>query len=195
MCEWQNEARKKGLASTLVRTLLPPLACSRAPPGVGGTAPTCASQSQPCGAPPYSTPGRKGTFLSSSSPAPFTDPLSLLSMTSLKTLWLRELRSFQSVLAVRRLASPRWMTSRTDLSDVTTSSRRGVMVTWLPTPPRAGGHKSDTNMIQIKLTNTRTHAHLASQRVRHWGLTDRGWPRCIFRGRRIAEGIRGTASF
>lgn len=44
--------------------------------------------------------------------------------TNRKTLWLRELRSFQSVVAVLRLLSPRSMTSLIPLRLVTTSSRR-----------------------------------------------------------------------
>lgn len=105
---------------TLVRTLLPPLACNREPPGVGGTALALrdASEKRKKSTGIYHV----RTFFSSSSGVVAR---SLLSMTSRNILWLRELRSFQSVLAVRRLASPRWMTSRTDFKDVTTSSLSG----------------------------------------------------------------------
>jgi hypothetical protein len=61
-------------------------------------------------------------------------PRSRLSITTRKTLWLRLLRSFQSVLAVRRLPSPRAMTSFISLRLVTTSSRRDDRMTSLPEP-------------------------------------------------------------
>jgi hypothetical protein len=97
--------------STLVCTLLPPIDCSLGPPGVGGRD----------GMPGVCRP-------------PLVSPRSRLSITTRNTLWLRLLRSFQSVLAVRRAAQPRAITARTPARLVTTSSRSGASHTFAPLP-------------------------------------------------------------
>lgn len=63
-------------------------------------------------------------------------PRSLLSMTSRKIECDREDRSFQSVWAVRRLASPRVRISRTMAGFRTTSTWTGWRVMSLPDEPR-----------------------------------------------------------
>lgn len=97
--------------STLVCTLLPPIDCSLGPPGVGGRE------------------GKPGVCR-----PPLASPRSRLSITTRNTLWLRLLRSFQSVLAVRRAAHPRAITARTAARLVTTSSRSGARNTLAPLP-------------------------------------------------------------
>ena len=96
---------------TLVCTLLPPIDCNLGPPGVGGRE----------GIPGVCRP-------------PLVSPRSRLSITTRNTLWLRLLRSFQSVLAVRRPAHPRAITARTAARLVTTSSRSGANHTLAPLP-------------------------------------------------------------
>ena len=97
--------------STLVCTLRPPIDCNLGPPGVGGR------------------DGKPGVCR-----PPLVSPRSRLSITTRNTLWLRLLRSFQSVLAVRRAAHPRAITARTLARLVTTSSRSGASHTLFPLP-------------------------------------------------------------
>jgi hypothetical protein len=69
---------------------------------------------------------------------PFEDG-AIRQLTKRNTEWERLLLSFQSVLAVRRLLSPLSITSLTALRLVTTSSRKGVMITLKPVPCNATG--------------------------------------------------------
>jgi len=124
-------------ANTEVCTLLPPLACNLGPPSPGVCLPFNPGVCLPF-KPGVCLPfivGGLGLGRSSSSSRITVFPLSRLSTTNLKMLWLRLLRSFQSVHAVLLLPSPLLKTSFTPLRLVTTSSLNGVNMTSAPPPP------------------------------------------------------------